>query len=67
MKLNKTFNVTIKFIDGEILEIAGATSYGIYSLDDDRYAYVDVNGCRNYVNHSTIKYIGKSFKLKQEQ
>lgn len=58
--MDKTFNVTIKFTDGEILEIAGAASYGIYSLDNDRYAYVDVNGRRNYFKHSTIKYIGWS-------
>lgn len=64
--MDKTFNVTIKFTDGEILEIAGATSYGIYSLGNDRYAYVDVNGCRNYFKHSRIKYIGYSRDLNRD-
>lgn len=58
--MNKTFNVTIKFTDGDVMTISGADSCGISNLDNDKYAYVDANGCRNYFNHSTIKYIAQS-------
>lgn len=55
--MNKTFNVTIKFTDGDVMTISGADGCGTFNLENDMYAYVDANGCRNYFNHSTIKYI----------
>ena len=55
-----TYSVTIVFVDGTMLQIDGASDFG---LDGAKTYYVQKNGYNMFFNPTEVKYIGRTFDL----
>lgn len=65
--MDNIYKLIISFIDGDVIEITGVISHEMGSIGDCVYMFVITNICNHYINFSTVKYIGKSLDLKQEE
>lgn len=57
----KTNRIRVKFVDGSVMELSGVSSYG---LDEtNKFAYLVINGYRQFFNFDHVLYIGRVFDL----